>query len=140
MGGGFWMDERAEHINGRISFFVLMLTHAGVALLIAYKRYIQGLDTAYYNGFNVILLMSILGYWGLRLYFSGILPVISIRRLALIYVGVVLLIEILAFLIAGRPTPWYEALYPVLGVAAVMALYALIAYMGKRRLQKYLNE
>ncbi len=134
------MDERIERINGRISFYLLMLTQAGLAFLIVYKRYIQGLDTAYYSGFNTILLVSFLTYWGFHLYFSGILPVISFRKLALIYAGIVLLIEVLAYLISGPPTPWYEVFYPVVGVAIVITMYALVAYLGKLRLKKELSE
>ena len=79
-----------------------------------------------------------LSYWAARLYLSGILPVISFRKLALLYIVLVMLIEIPAFLIAGLPEPerWYEVLYPFIGVAVILGLYTLIAYFGKRRIQK----
>jgi len=98
MKGFYQLDERSERINGQISFYILMLTQAALALLIAYKRYIQGLDTSYYDGFNAILLLSMLSYWAARLYISGILPVISFRKLALLYIALVMAIEIPAFL------------------------------------------
>lgn len=138
----FQLDERSERINGQVSFYILMLTQAALALLIAYKRYIQGLDTSYYENFSVVLLISMLSYWAIRLYLSGILPVISLRKLVLIYIILVLSIEILAFLIAGMPEPgrWFEMLYPVIGVAGILGFYALVAYLGKRRLQKEIGE
>ena len=83
-----------------------------------------------------------LGYWAARLYLSGILPVISLRILALLYIILVLLIEIPAFLISGLPEPerWYEVLYPFVGVALVLAFYTLVAYFGKRRIEKLYTE
>lgn len=142
MKGFYQLDERSERINGQVSFYILMLTQAALGLLIAYKRYIQGLDTSYYDGFNAILLLSMLSYWAARLYLSGILPVISLRKLALLYIVLVMVIEIPAFLIAGMPEPgrWYEVLYPFIGVAVVLGFYTLVAYFGKRRLQKEFNE
>jgi len=60
MSSFFKLDERSERINGQISFYILMLTQAALALLIAYKRYIQGVDIAYYESFSNILLLSML--------------------------------------------------------------------------------
>jgi hypothetical protein len=138
----FILDERSERINGQISFYILMLTQAALALLIAYKRYMQRLDTSSYESFSAILLISMLSYWAIRLYLSGILPVISLRKLALVYIVLVMVIEIPAFLIAGMPEPgrWYEVLYPFIGVAVILGFYTLVAYLGKRRLQKEIGE
>lgn len=138
----FMLDERSERLNGQISFYILMLTQAALALLIAYKRYILGLDTAYYESFSAVLLISMLSYWAFRIYLSGILPVISLRKLALLYIVLVMLISIPAYLIAGMPEPgqWYEVLYPFIGVAVVLGFYTLVAYLGKRRIQKEIGE
>lgn len=138
----FILDERSERVNGQISFYILMLTQAALALLIAYKRYIQGLDSANYENFSAILLISMLSYWAFRVYLSGILPVISFRKLALLYIVLVLLIWIPTYLIVGLPEPgrWYEVLYPFIGVAVVLGFYTLVAYLGKRRLQKEIGE
>ena len=142
MKGFFQMDERTERLNGQISFYILMLTQAAFALLIAYKRYIQELEPSYYSGFSFLVLLSMLSYWAARLYLSGILPVFSFRKLALLYIILVLLIEIPAFLISGMPEPgrWFEVLYPFIGVALVLAFYALVAYSGKRRIEKLYTE
>ena len=138
----FTLDERSERLNGQISFYILMLTQAALALLIAYKRYILGLDTAYYENFSAVLLISMLSYWAFRVYLSGILPVISFRKLALLYIVLVILIWIPTYLIVGIPEPeqWYQVLYPFIGVAVVLGFYTLVAYLGKRRLQKEIGE
>ena len=56
MSSFFKLGERSERINGQISFYILMLTQAALALLIAFKRYIQGLDTSFRRQSNRILL------------------------------------------------------------------------------------
>lgn len=67
----------------RFNFYLLLLTQFALALLIAYKRYIQGLNSYYYEGLGAILLLSMLSYWAARLHLSSILIVISLRMLAL---------------------------------------------------------
>lgn len=137
------MDERTERLNGQISFLILMLTQIAVAGAIFYKRYIQGLDVEYYQTFSAILAASMFIYWGLRLYLSGILPVISWQALLGIYVALVLAISIPSALIHGLPTAqnWDSTILPAAGGPAVIVIgYWLIAYFGKRRLDKEIGE
>jgi hypothetical protein len=137
------IDERTERLNGQISFFILMLTHIALAGVIFYKRYIQGLDVEYYQTFSAILIVSMMAYWAARLYLSGILPVISWGALLGIYVALVLVIAIPSALIHGLPTAenWDTTLLPAtLGPAVVVIGYWLIAYFGKRRLEKEIGE
>jgi len=81
-------------------------------------------------------------YWAARIYLSGILPVISLKKLALIYIITVLLIYIPTYFIVGLPSAgnWYQVLYPFIGVALILAFYTLVAYLGKRRLQREVEE
>lgn len=142
MKGFFAMDERAEQLNGRISFFILMLTQAGVGLLIGYRRYVLNSDPASYSGFTSLLLVSMMSYWAFRLYLSGILPVISWKRMLLIYLAAVSIISVPSAIMHGLPTAenWQNTILPAaLGPALVLALYWLIAYLGKRRLDKVLG-
>jgi hypothetical protein len=142
MKGFFAMDERAEQLNGRISFFILMLTQAGLSLLIVYRRYVLNSDPASYSGFTSLLLVSVMSYWVFRLYLSGILPVISWKRMLLIYLAAVSIISVPSAIMHGLPTAenWQNTILPAaLGPALVLALYWLIAYLGKRRLDKVLG-
>jgi len=136
------MDERTEKINGLVSFYVLMLTHLALALVIVYKAYVLKLPEETYAELSVIMGLSMGGYWALRLYFSGILPVISIKKLLVIYFVGVAMIWIPTYLFEGWPAPsqWYQVLYPFIGVAVVLGFYSLVAYLGKRRLEKDLFE
>lgn len=135
------IDERIERMNGQISFLFLHLTQIGLAGILFYKRYMQGLPTSETNLLAWLLGLSIGGYWSLRLYLSGILPLVSFRKLLMIYLVAVAFITIPTYLIHGLPEPerWYEVLYPFIGVAVVLGLYFLVSYFGKRRLEKYLS-
>jgi hypothetical protein len=136
------IDERTERINGLVSFYVLMLTQLALAMVIMYKRYVLGLPIEEYAEMSVIMGLSVGGYWALRLYFSGILPMVSLKRLVVIYFVAVALIWIPTYLIVGWPDPskWYEVLYPFIGVGVALGVYALAAYLGKRRLGKFLSD
>jgi hypothetical protein len=137
-----FLDERTERINGRVSFIVLMLTHLALAGLVVYRRYFLGLPETEVVELNWILGLSMGGYWALRLYFSGILPVVSFRKMLTIYLAAVALIFIPTLLIVGLPAPdrWYEMLYPFIGVALVLGFYSLVAWLGKRRLDNSLTD
>ncbi len=135
------IDERVERINGQVSFYILVLTQIGLAGILCYKRYIQGLPMSESVSLAWLLGFSICGYWGLRLYLSGALPVLSFKKLLLIYLIAVALIAIPTYLIRGLPEPqlWYEVLYPFIGVAVVLGIYYLVSYFGKRRLDKFIS-
>ncbi len=135
------IDERIERMNGQVSFLFLLLTQIGLGGILFYKRYIQGLPTNETITIAWLLGLSIGGYWTLRLYLSGILPLVSFRNLLMIYLIAVALITVPTYLIHGLPEPerWYEVLYPFIGVAVVLGLYFLVSYFGKRRLEKYLS-
>ena len=133
-----FVDERTEHINGLVSFFCLMLTQIALVGVMVYKRYVLGLPPAEYAEITWIALLSMGGYWAIRLYLSGILPVIPFTRLLVIYVLVVAVIFIPTYLIHDWPATerWYEVLYPFIGVALVLGVYSLIAWLGKRRIEQ----
>ena len=132
------VDERTEHINGLVSFFCLLLTQFALVAVIVYKRYFMGLPQESVTGISWIAGLSMGGYWAVRLYLSGILPVISFKKMLLIYILLVTSISAPTYLIHGWPEAdrWYEVLFPFLGVAVVLVIYSLIAYFGKRRIDQ----
>jgi len=82
--------------------------------------------------------LSMGSYWAIRLYLSGILPVISFKKILVIYFVLVAFISVPTVLIHGWPAAqnWYEVLYPVIGVAVLLGFYSLMAYLGRRRIEK----
>ena len=133
-----FFDERTEHINGLVSFFCLMLTQFALVAVMFYKRYILGLPEEATAEISVIAGFSMGGYWAIRLYLSGILPVISPKKLLVLYIMLSLGTFTLTYLIDGWPVKerWYEVLYPFIGVAFILGFYMLLAYLGKRRLEQ----
>lgn len=133
-----FVDERTEHINGLVSFYCLMLTHLALVGTMVYKRYFLGLLPDAYAEVTWIAVLSMTGYWMLRLYLSGILPVISLRRMSAIYFLLVAVIAIPTYFIHGWPAAesWYEVLYPFIGVGVLLGFYSAVAYLGKRRLER----
>jgi hypothetical protein len=137
-----FMDERTEHINGLVSFVCLMLTQLALVGVIVSKRYFLGLPQEAYAEISWIAGLSMGGYWAIRLYLSGILPVISFKKILVIYFLLVAFISIPTYFIHGWPAAgdWYEVLYPLLGVAVLLGFYSLMAYLGKRRLEKIASQ
>jgi len=133
-----FVDERTEQINGAVSFLCLMFTHIGLVGVVVYKRYFLGLPQGDYAELSWIAGLSIASYWAIRLYLSGILPVVPFGRMLLIYILLVAAIGIPTYLIHGWPAAghWYEVLYPFIGVALTLAFYSLVAYLGKRRIEQ----
>ncbi len=133
-----FVDERAEQINGLVSYLCLMLTHLALAGVIVYKRYVLGLPPEAYAEISWIVGLSMASYWAIRLYLSGILPVISFKKMLVIYAIAVAVISIPTFLIHGWPPAeqWHQVLYPFIGVAVVLGFYSLVAYLGKRRIEQ----
>ncbi|MBN2007256.1 MAG: hypothetical protein JXA21_28150 [Anaerolineae bacterium] len=133
-----FVDERNEHINGLVSFFCLMLTQLALVGVIVYKRYFLGLPQEAYAEITWIAGLSMGGYWAIRLYLNGILPVISFKKMLAIYSVLVAVIFIPTYLIHGWPAveSWYEVLYPFIGVAVVLGFYSLMAYLGKRQIEQ----
>jgi peptidoglycan/LPS O-acetylase OafA/YrhL len=136
------VDERTEHVNGMVSFLCLMLTQLALVGVILVKRYFLGQPPEAYAEITWIAFLSMGSYWAIRLYLSGILPVISLKAMLLIYVIAVLAISVPTYFIHGWPAPerWFEVLYPVIGVAVIMLTYWLIAYFGKKHLEKFNKE
>ena len=133
-----FVDERTEHVNGLVSFLCLMLTQIALVAVVVYKRYFLGLPQEAYAEISWIAGFSMGSYWAIRLYLSGILPVISLKRMLAIYIALVAIIFIPTYLIHGWPAAerWYEVLYPFIGVAVVLGFYSIVAYLGKRRIEQ----
>lgn len=136
------VDERTEQINGLVSFFCLMITQIALVSVVAFKRYFMKLPPESYTEISWIAGLSMAGYWSIRLYLSGILPVLSLKRLLGIYIVLVALISILTYFIHGWPLKesWYEVLYPFVGVAIFLGFFSLVAYLGKRRIEQISSE
>lgn len=133
------IDERTEAVSGKLAFIFLGLTQAGLIGAIIYQRYVQELPPAYYNDLALVMGFSILGYWFFSFYLGGVLPRLSSRSLLVAYIVFVLSIGLPHTLIRGLPQgrEWVDRLLIILGGPAVLiGGYALMAALGKRRLER----
>ncbi len=138
----FVSDERMQVITGRIAVIFLSLTQTAILGIILYRRYFLGQDETYYNDIRIVLGFSVFGYIAARLYFGAVLPVLSIKKLAAIYVAFVIFLSIVLSIWLGPPTVdnWQNTILPVLlGPAILAAAYWLMAYLGKRRMEKEIS-
>jgi hypothetical protein len=136
------IDERTELVSGKLSFIFLGLTQAGLLGAIFYQRYIQGLPPSYYNDLAILFAASVLGYWLFSFYLGGALPLLSFRSILVVYLYLVLAIGLPHTLIRGLPQgrEWIDRLLIILGAPAVLVGgYALVAALGKRRLERMTN-
>jgi hypothetical protein len=136
------IDERTIQITGRIATIFLGLTQVALVLAIFYRRYLLGQYSAEYRDIQIILLVSILGYFAARLYYAAFLPVPSLKAAIIIYVGMVVVLFIILSIWLGLPdlNNWRNNILPVVaGPAVLVGLYHLFAYLGKKRAQKDLE-
>ena len=143
MNNWFQIDERTEGINEKLSFLFLGLTQLALYLAIVYQRYIEGLPIRYYNDAAIILILTVVGYWGARFYFGGIYPNLSFKRVLLIYVISVAAIGVPHTIVHSWPQSgeWLSRALSIFGGPAVLVVcLAFLAYLGKKRTERLISK
>ena len=138
----FVTDERMQIVTGRIAVIFLSLTQTAILGIILYRRYFLGQGDEYYNDIRIVLGVSVFGYIAARLYYGAVLPVLSFKKLAAIYVGFVVFLSVVLSIWFGLPTidDWQNTILPVLlGPAILVSAYWLMAYLGKKRMEKEIS-
>ena len=138
----FQTDERMSVASGRIANVFLTLTQMGLLGSILYRSLVLEQNSASYADIRTILLLSVFGYIGARLYYGAILPEISLKTILKIYGGLVVLLFVVLSIWLGVPRidNWENTLLPIfLGPAIILGLYWALAHFGKKRLEKDLE-
>jgi hypothetical protein len=138
----FATDERMGTITGNIAVIFLGLTQTALLVSTLYRRF--GLDQSQeqYWDIRFILFLSVFGYLAARLFFGAILPVLSVKTLFGLYMGLVALLFTIMVLWMGLPDlqNWQNNILPVMAGPAILVIgYGLLAYFGNKRLEKELN-
>jgi hypothetical protein len=136
-------DERSHAVNGMVAQVFLGLTQILLAGIVFYRLYVVGQPDSEINDLRLLLAFSIFGYIAARLYFGGILPELSWGAALTAYAGLAGLITVVCLLIYGWPAPqdWAVTWLPAfLGPAILVGMYALVAYLGKRRVEREIGE
>ena len=139
----FNVDERSRQTATRTAYFFLHITQLLLAAVLFYRLYVLGQPDGEVRDIQAVLAISIFGYMGTQLYFGGILPVPNLKGALIAYgilAGLVTAVGLLAY---GLPplsdwaTTWLPA---ILGPAILVGLYTLFAWLGKRRLERLIEE
>ena len=135
----FVSDERMQVLSGRIAVIFLTLTQVGILSVILRRRYFLGQGNEYYSDIRIVLALSVFGYIAARLYYGAVLPLLSVGKLLTIYLAFVAFLFVTLSVWFGLPTldNWQNTILPVvLGPAIMLGGYWLMAYLGKKRLEK----
>ena len=139
----FNIDERSRQTATRSAYFFLHITQLLLAGVIFYRLYILGQPDGELRDFQLVLGFSIFGYMGTQLYLGGILPVLNLKGALLVYGILVAMVAGGSLLAYGVPplSDWSSTWLPAfLGPAILVGLYALLAWLGKRRLERQITE
>lgn len=121
---------------------MLGLTQVALGTIILVRLYILDQPDAEVRDFQIVLLGSIVGYFILRSFLGGIMPVPTARQAVIAYVLMVVGLFTVLSLWLGLPdlSEWTTNILPVtLGPGLIVGGYWLIAALGKWRIERQLN-
>lgn len=133
------IDERSQQVAGQSATVMLGLTQVALGVVLLVRLYVFDQPDAELRDFQWVLLGSIVGYFALRSFLGGIMPVPTMRQAVLAYLGITLFLFVVLSLWLGLPdlADWTNNVLPaILGPAIIVGGYWLIAAMGKRRVER----
>ncbi|MFC1499840.1 hypothetical protein ACFL6T_02330 [Candidatus Zixiibacteriota bacterium] len=139
----FNVDERSRQTATHTAYFFLHITQLLLAGVLFYRLYILGQPDGELWDLQLVLAFSIFGYMGTQLYLGGVLPVLNLKGALIVYGILVTLVAGISLLSYGVPplSDWSNTWLPAfLGPAILVGLYALLAWLGKRRLERLIEE
>ena len=132
-------DERSQQVAGQSAMIVLGLTQTALGVILPIRLYVLDQPDSELRDIQWVLLGSIVGYFVLRSFLGGIMPVPTMKQAILAYVGLVVFLFVVLSLWLGLPdlSEWTNNVLPaILGPAIIVGGYWLIAALGKRRIER----
>lgn len=133
------IDERSQQVAGQSATVMLGLTQVALGVVLLVRLYVFDQPDAELRDFQWVLLGSIVGYFALRSFLGGIMPVPTMKQAILAYLGMVVFLFVVLSLWLGLPdlSEWTNNVLPaILGPAIIVGGYWLIAALGKRRVER----
>jgi len=133
------IDERSQQVAGQSATVMLGLTQVALSVVLLVRLYVFDQPDAELRDFQWVLLGSIVGYFALRSFLGGIMPVPTMKQAVLAYLGMTLFLFVVLSLRLGLPdlADWTNNVLPaILGPAVIVGGYWLIAALGKRRVER----
>lgn len=132
-------DERSQQVAGQSAMIMLGLTQTALGVILLIRLYVLDQPDAELRDIQWVLLGSIVGYFVLRSFLGGIMPVPTLKQAVLAYLGLTLFLFVVLSLWLGLPdlSEWTTNVLPaILGPAIIVGGYWLIAVLGKRRVER----
>ena len=133
------IDERSQVVAGQSAMIMLGLTQVALGAVLMIRLYVFNQPDAELRDIQWVLLGSIVGYFALRSFLGGIMPVPTMKQAVLAYLGMTLFLFVVLSLWLGLPdlSDWTNNVLPaILGPAIIVGGYWLIAALGKRRVER----
>ncbi|MCA9931556.1 MAG: hypothetical protein KC419_23885 [Anaerolineales bacterium] len=132
-------DERSQMVAGQSAMIALGLTQTALGVVLLVRLYVLDQPDAELRDIQMVLLGSIVGYFALRSFLGGIMPVPTWKQALLAYVGMFVFLFVVLSLWFGLPQlqDWSTTILPTLvGPAIIVGGYWLIAALGKQRVEQ----
>lgn len=136
-------DERTQQVSGQSATIILGLTQVALGTVLMVRLYVFNQPDQELRDIQWVLLGSIVGYFALRSFLGGTIPVPTLKQAVAAYVGMVVFLFVVLSLWLGLPdlNDWTNNVLPVvLGPAVAVLGYWAIAAMGRRRLEREISE
>jgi len=133
------IDERSQVVAGQSAMIMLGLTQVALGAVLMIRLYVFDQPDAELRDIQWVLLGSIVGYFALRSFLGGIMPVPTMKQAILAYLGMTVFLFAVLSLWLGLPdlSDWTNNVLPaILGPAVIVGGYWLIAALGKRRVER----
>ena len=133
------IDERSQVVAGQSAMIMLGLTQVALGVVLMVRLYVFDQPDAELRDIQWVLLGSIVGYFVLRSFLGGIMPVPTMKQAILAYLSMTVFLFVVLSLWLGLPdlSDWTNNVLPaILGPAIIVGGYWLIAALGKRRVER----
>ncbi len=132
-------DERSQQVAGQSAMIMLGLTQTALGVILLIRLYVLDQPDSELRDIQWVLLGSIVGYFVLRSFLGGIMPVPTLKQAVLAYLGMTFGLFVILSVWLGLPdlSEWTTNVLPaVAGPAIIVGGYWLIAALGKRRIER----
>lgn len=136
-------DERIQQANGLSAILALSLTQLALGIIVLVRAYVLNQPDDQFRDIQLVLAGSLVGYFALRAVLGGNMPVPKLWHAASAYAVMVIALTTILTLWLGPPdlSDWTNNILPVLvGPALVVATYWFFAALGRRRLERTLED
>lgn len=143
------MDERNKQIAYRVITIMYLLTIIAIQGIVIYRQFALGQDYNDFEDIAIIMTVNSLFLIGALLFF-GAIPIqkLSIRRILLLYLVLVILGSLFTYLkynvFQGANLSFNQLLDKLIIIMSILGIlmgsWVLLSFIGKRRIEKNLEE